>query len=117
MLLSRHQNAGRNHDIKIASRSFENVAEFSYMETIVTHQNSVHEEIKRRLNSGNVCYHSANIIRMNKSTKMRWAGHVAGMEKRHAYRILVVKPEGKRPLGRSNCRWIDNIKIDFREIG
>jgi hypothetical protein len=47
-----------------------------------------------------------------------WAGHVARMgEKRNAYRILVGKPEGKRPLGRPRCRWVDNVKIDLREIG
>jgi hypothetical protein len=51
-----------------------------------------------------------------KSRKMRWAGHVARMvEKRN--RLLVGKPEGKRPLGRSRRRWIDNIKIDLLEIG
>jgi hypothetical protein len=49
---------------------------------------------------------------------MRWAEHVALMgEKRNAYRILVVKPEGKRPLGRPRHRWVDNIKMDLREIG
>jgi hypothetical protein len=50
---------------------------------------------------------------MNKSRRMRLAGHVARMgEKRNAYRILV----GKRPLGRPRRRWVDNIKMDFREI-
>jgi hypothetical protein len=54
---------------------------------------------------------------MIKSRRMRWAGHVARMgEKRNAYRILVGKPEGKRPLGRPRRRWMDNIKIDIREI-
>jgi hypothetical protein len=50
---------------------------------------------------------------------MTWAGHVACMgEKRDAYRILVGKPEGKRPLGISRCRWEDNnIKMNFREMG
>jgi hypothetical protein len=49
---------------------------------------------------------------------MRWAGHVAGMgEKRNAYRISVGKTEGKRPLGRPRRRWVDNIKMDLREIG
>jgi hypothetical protein len=49
---------------------------------------------------------------------MRWAGHVAGMgEKRNACKILVGKPEGKRPLGRPRCSWVDNIKIDVRETG
>jgi hypothetical protein len=65
-------------------------------------------------------YSSPNIIRMIKSRRMRWAGHVARMgEKRniHVYRILVGKPEGKRPLGRPRRSWVDNIKIDLREIG
>jgi hypothetical protein len=61
---------------------------------------------------------SPSIIRMIKSRSMRWAGHVARIgEKRNAYRILVGKPEGKRPLGRPRRRWVDNIKIDLREIG
>jgi hypothetical protein len=55
---------------------------------------------------------------MIKSRRMRWAGHVARMgEKRNAYRILVRNPEGKRPLGRPRRRWVDNIKMDLREIG
>jgi hypothetical protein len=63
-------------------------------------------------------YSSPNIIRMIKPRRMRWAGHVARMgEKRNAYRILVGKPEGRRPLGRPRRRWVDNIKIDLREIG
>jgi hypothetical protein len=63
-------------------------------------------------------YSSPNIIRMIKSRRMRWAGHVARMgEPRNAYRILVGKPEGKRPLGRPRRRWVDNIKMDLRETG
>jgi hypothetical protein len=63
-------------------------------------------------------YSSPSIIRMIKSRRMRWAGHVARMaEKRNAYRIVVGKPEGKRPLGRPRRRWVDNIKMDRREIG
>jgi hypothetical protein len=63
-------------------------------------------------------YSSPNIIRMIKSMRMRWAGHVARMEKnRNACRILVGKPEGKRPLGRPRRRKVDNIKVDLREIG
>jgi hypothetical protein len=63
-------------------------------------------------------YSSQNIIRMNKSRRMRWAGHVARMgEMRTAYRILMGKPEGRRPLGRPRRRWVDNIKMDLREIG
>jgi hypothetical protein len=55
---------------------------------------------------------------MIKSRKMRWAGHVARMgATRHAYRILVGKPEGKTPLGRPRCSRVDNNNIDLREIG
>jgi hypothetical protein len=63
-------------------------------------------------------YSSPSIIRMIKSRRMRWAGHVARLgEKRNAYRILGEKAEGKRPLGRPRRRWVDNIKIDLREKG
>jgi hypothetical protein len=58
MLLSLHQNTGQNHAIKIADGCFENVAQFKYLGTTVTNQNLIQEEIKRRLNSGNSCYHS-----------------------------------------------------------
>jgi hypothetical protein len=55
---------------------------------------------------------------MIKSRRMRWAGHVARMgAKRNAYRILVGNPEGKRPLGRPRRRWVDNIKMNLREVG
>jgi hypothetical protein len=63
-------------------------------------------------------YSSSNIIRMIKSRRVRWAGLVARMgEKRDAYRILMGKSEGKRPLRRPRLRWVDNIKIDPKEIG
>jgi hypothetical protein len=62
MLLSRHQNAGQNQDIKIANTSFENVSQFKYLWTTVTSQNLIQEEIKRRLNSCNACYHSVQNI-------------------------------------------------------
>jgi hypothetical protein len=59
-------------------------------------------------------YSSPGLIRIIKSRRMRWAGHVARMgEKRNVYRLLVGRPEGKRPLGRPRRRWIDNIKMDF----
>jgi hypothetical protein len=58
MLVSRDQNAGQNREITIGNRSFQNVSQFKYMEMTVTNQNLIHEEIKRRLNSGNACYHS-----------------------------------------------------------
>jgi hypothetical protein len=63
-------------------------------------------------------YSSPNIIRVIKSRRMRWAGHVARMgEGRGAYRVLVGWPEVKRPLGRPRHRWEDNIKMDLGEIG
>jgi hypothetical protein len=197
-LLSHHWNAGQNHDIKIGNRCFENVEQFRYLGMTITDQNLIQEKIKRRLNSGNACYHSVqnllssrllsknlkfriyktvffspmvlygcetrsltlggkhrlrvfenwvlrrifgpkrdeitggwrkqhnaelhnlysspSTIRMSKS-KTRLAGHVARMGKRNAYRILVGNPEGIRPLGRSRRRWVDNIKMDLRDIG
>jgi hypothetical protein len=55
---------------------------------------------------------------MIKSRRLRWTGHVAHMEeKRKTYRILMGKPEGKRPLGRPRCMQEDNIQMDLREIG
>jgi hypothetical protein len=58
------------------------------------------------------------IIRVIKSRRMGWAGHAARMgERRNAYRILVGKPKGRRPLGRPRRRWVDNIKMDLREVG
>jgi hypothetical protein len=63
-------------------------------------------------------YSSPSTIRVNKSRRMRWAGHVTRMcEKRNIYRILVAKPEGKRSVGRAIRRCVNNIKIDIREIG
>jgi hypothetical protein len=59
-------------------------------------------------------YSSPSIIRIIKSWRMRWASHVARMrEKRNAYRLLVGKTEGKRPLGRPRRRWVDNIRMDL----
>jgi len=57
------------------------------------------------------------IVRVVKSRRMRWAGHVARMgEERGVHRILVGKPEGNRPLGKPRRRWEDNIKMDLREV-
>ena len=63
-------------------------------------------------------YSLPNIVRVVKSRRMRWAGHVARMgEGRRVHRVLVGKPEGKGPLGRPRRRWEDNIKMDLREVG
>jgi hypothetical protein len=188
-VLFRDQNAGQNREIKIGNRSFENVSQIKYLGTAVTNQNLIQEGIKRRLNSGNACYHSVqnllssrllsenvkvriyktiilpvvlygcetwslfenrvlrrifgpkrhgvtggwrklhnvelhNVysspskIRIIKSRRMWWAGHAARIgEKRNVYRLLVGKPEGRRPLGRPRRRWIDNTKVDLLETG
>jgi hypothetical protein len=74
----------------------------------------------RKLHSGELhnLYSSPDIIRQTKSRRMRWAGHVARMgEGRNVYRVLVGKPEGKRPLGRPKSRWEDGIRMDLMEIG
>ena len=63
-------------------------------------------------------YPSPNIVRVINSRRMRWAGHVARMgEERGVYRVLVGKPEGRKPLGRPRRRWVDNIRIDLQEVG
>ena len=68
--------------------------------------------------SKNVLYSSPNVVRVIKSRRIRWAGHVDRMgEEREVYRILVGKPEGKRPLGRPRRRWVDNIRMDLQEMG
>ncbi|KAJ4429478.1 hypothetical protein ANN_21647 [Periplaneta americana] len=199
MIMSRDQNIVRNGNITIRDLSFEEVEKFKYLGATVTNINDTREEIKRRINMGNVCYYSVekllsssllsknlkvriyktvilpvvlygcetwtltlreehrlrvlenkvlrkifgakrdevtgewrklhnkelhalysspNIIRNFKSRRLRWAGHVARMgESRNAYRVLVGRPEGKRPLGRPRRRWEDNIKMDLREVG
>ena len=198
MVMSRDQNAGQNHRVRIDNITFERVEEFKYLGTTLTIQNSIRDEIKSRLGSGNACYHSVqnllssrllsnklkikiyrtiillvvlygceawsltlreerklrvfenmvlrifgprsdevtgewrrlhneelsdlysspNIVRVIKSRKMRWAGHVVRMgEERGVYRVLVGKPEGRRPLGRPRRRWVDNIRMDLQEVG
>jgi hypothetical protein len=67
MLLSRHQNSGQNHDIKIANRSFENVEHLKYFGTRVINQSVIHEEIKEEFSSGNICYHS---VQSNLSSRL-----------------------------------------------
>ena len=197
--MSQDQNAGRNHSVRIDNSTFERVEGFKYLGTTLTNQNSIAEEIKSRLRSGNVWYYSVqnllssrllsknlkikiyitiilpvvlygceawsltlreerklrvfenmvlrricgprrdevtgewrrlhneelndlycspNIVRVIKSRRMRWAGHVARVgEERGVYRVLVGKPEGKRPLGKPRRRWVDNIRMDLQEMG
>jgi hypothetical protein len=63
-------------------------------------------------------YSSPSVVRIIKSRRMRWAGHVSCMgEKRTAYRLLVGKQEEKRPLRRPRQRWVDNIRMDLGEVG
>jgi hypothetical protein len=75
MLVSCDQKAGQNRDIKVGNRSFENVSQFKYLGTTVTNQNLIQEEIRRRLNSGNACYHSVqNLLSsrlLSKNIKIR----------------------------------------------
>jgi hypothetical protein len=78
------------------------------------------DELWRKLhnNESHNLYSSPNIVRVIKLRRMRWEGHVACMEEgRDVYKVLVGRPDSKRPLGRPRCRWKDSIKIDIREIG
>ena len=62
-------------------------------------------------------YSPPSIVRVIKSRRMKWAGHVARMgEERGVYRVLVEKPEGRRPLGRPRHRWVNNITTDLQEV-
>ena len=66
----------------------------------------------------NDLYSSPNIVRVIKSRRMTWAGYFGRMgEERGAYRVLVGKLEGRRPLGRPRRRWVDNIRPDLQEVG
>jgi hypothetical protein len=196
MFMSRYPKEGQKQSIKTANRSFEDVANFKCLGITPTDQNHMHEEIKRRLNSGNACYHSVQsllssrllsrnvkveiyktiilpvalygcetwsltlrekhrmsvfenrvlrrifgpkrdeisgewrrlyigelhnlysfpyINRQIKPRRMKWAGHVARMgEGRKVYKVLMGKPEGKRPLGSPRHRWEDGIRMDLR---
>jgi hypothetical protein len=189
MFMYYHQATGQNHHIKAANKSFENVAAFTYLGMTLTNQNSIHEEIKSRLNLGNVCYHtvqnllsftllSKNVkikiyktiilplilygcetwsLTLKEEYKLRVLGNkvlgrifgpkqdevAGGWRKLHneelrslysspniimggassthgggenVYKIVVGKPEGKRPLGKPRCKWKDNFKTCLRGI-
>jgi len=74
--------------------------------------------VLRHIGERNDLYCSPNVVRVIKSRRMRWTGHVARMRKgRGLFRVLMGKPEGKRPFGRSSRRWEDNIKMDLQEVG
>ena len=84
----------------------------------------LHEREWRRLHNEELSdlYSSPNIVWVIKSRRMRWAGHVTlyaplSSLERGAYRVLVWKPEGTRPLGRPRRRWVDNIRMDLQEVG
>jgi len=75
---------------------------------------------RRRLHKEelNNLYSSPHIVRVIKSRRMRWAGHMARMgEERRVCRVLMGKPKGKRPLGRPRRKWVDNIRMEFQEVG
>ena len=97
-------------------RVFENMA----LRRIFGHRRDEVTGKWRRLHNGelNDLYCSPNIVRVIKSRRMRWDGHVARMgAERGVYRVLVGKPERKRPLGRPKRRWVDNIRMDLQEVG
>jgi hypothetical protein len=73
----------------------------------------------RKLHSAEIrdVYYSPSIIRVLKSRRMRWTGHLARTRGKNVYRLLVGKPEGKRPLGRPRCTWMNNIWMGLGEVG
>jgi hypothetical protein len=92
---------------------------FTKVGTIAAEESTVTGEWRQLHNEKLHDLHSSpNILRVIKSRRMRWAGHVARVGKeRGVYMVLVGKPEGNRPLGRPRRRWEDNIRMDFQEVG
>jgi hypothetical protein len=102
--------------VECKPRAFEN----RELRTIFGHKRDEVTREWRKLHNEelNYLYSSSNIVWVIKSSRMRWAGHVAHMgERRGVYRVLVGKYDGKRPLGRPRHRWEDNIKMDLKEVG
>jgi hypothetical protein len=118
MLLSRHQNAGQNDDIKTANRSFESVAQFTYLVTTVRNQNLIQEYIKRRWNSGNACCHSIqNLLSsrlLSKTLKIRIYGTIFLLVVLYGCETwsLTLK-DGVREPGAKNI-WIEEERVDRR---
>jgi len=106
---------------KISGEAFPQVPKDLFTATTVaSHSNTVLLTSNRRLHNEelNDLYCSPNIVWVIKSRRMGWVGHVARMgEERGVYKVLVGKPEGKRPLGRPRHRWVDNIRMDLQEVG
>ena len=126
-VMYRDQNAGRSHDIKMDNSSFKgrNSTNMRVLENRMLRRifGPKRDEVggewsrlhKEELND---LYSSSNIIRVIKSRRTRWAGHVSRIgAKIGAYKVLVGKPEGKRSLGRQYSIWEDNIKMDLQEVG
>jgi hypothetical protein len=118
MFLSRHQNVDRNRDRKTGNRSFENASQFKYLGTTVTNQNLIEEKIKRRLNSGNACYHSvqnilpSSMLVENVKIGIYWAvilpAILYGCESwsltlRQGHRLRVFENRGLRRIFGENC--------------
>ncbi|KAJ4434334.1 hypothetical protein ANN_22891 [Periplaneta americana] len=118
MIMSRDQYIVRNGNRKIGDISFEEVEKFKYLGATAKRDEVTGEWRKLHNAELHALYSSPDIIKNIKSRHLRLAGHVASMSKsRNAYGVLVGRPEGKRPLGRSRRRWEDNIKMDLREVG
>jgi hypothetical protein len=128
MLLSRHQNVGQNRDIKIANKSFENVSQFKYLGTTVTNQNLIQEGIKRRLASGNACYHSVQTLLssrlLSKNLKIRvykttilpvvlYGCETWSLTLREEHRLRVFE---NRVLGRIFGPKRDEVKEELRKL-
>ncbi|KAJ4431604.1 hypothetical protein ANN_20203 [Periplaneta americana] len=120
MIMSRDQNIVLNGNMKMREEHRLRVFENKVLRKIFeAERDEVTGEWRKLHNTElHVLYSSLDIIRNITSRRLRWAGHVARMgESRNAYRVLVGRPEGKRPLGRPRRRWEDNIKMDLREVG
>ncbi|KAJ4451539.1 hypothetical protein ANN_03004 [Periplaneta americana] len=113
------QKIGKTGECWVCSERYAISQNTMYTENIWAKRDEVTGEWRKLHNAElHALYSSPDIIRNIKSRHLRWAGHAAHMgESRNAYRVLVGRPAGKRPLGRPRCRWEDNIKMDLRDVG